>query len=340
MAKTVLVTGASGFIAAHIVNPFLERGYNVRGTVRSESTAAKVKKTHSKYQDQLSFAIVPDIAAANAFDEAVKGVDGIIHTASPFVLGATDFENDLFRPAINGTTSILRAAQKNNSNIKRIVITSSFAANLDPTKGVRPGFTYTDSDWNPVTREAAASSSDGVFAYVASKTFAERAAWDYVENEKPEFTIATLSPPMVYGPVIHHVEDMSSLNTSAGDFYRLINGSEKEVPESAFWAFVDVRDVATAHVLAFEKPEAANQRYLISSSAYNYQMVCDIIREKFPELRELTPKGKTGEPLPDVYKLDTSKATNQLGIVFTPLEKTVEDTVNNLLELQKKLNGS
>jgi nucleoside-diphosphate-sugar epimerase len=98
--------------------------------------------------------------------------------------------------------------------------------------------------------------------------------------------------------------------------------------------------VATAHVLAFEKPEAANQRYLISSSAYNYQMVCDIIREKFPELRELTPKGKTGEPLPDVYMLDTSKATNQLGIVFTPLEKTVEDTVNNLLELQKKLNGS
>jgi nucleoside-diphosphate-sugar epimerase len=77
MAKTVLVTGASGFIATHIVNAFLERGYNVRGTVRSESTAAKVKKTHPKYQDQLSFAIVPDIAAANAFDEAVKGVDGV-----------------------------------------------------------------------------------------------------------------------------------------------------------------------------------------------------------------------------------------------------------------------
>lgn len=98
--------------------------------------------------------------------------------------------------------------------------------------------------------------------------------------------------------------------------------------------------VATAHVLAFEKPEAANQRYLISSSAYNYQQVCDIIREKFPELRAMTPKGKTGEPLPAVYQLDTSKAVNQLGMVFTPLEKTVVDTVNNLLELQKKLGGS
>jgi nucleoside-diphosphate-sugar epimerase len=90
----------------------------------------------------------------------------------------------LFRPAINGTTSVLRAAQKNNPNVKRIVITSSFAANLDPTKGVRPGFTYTDSDWNPVTREAANASGDGVFAYVASKTFAEQAAWDYIEKEK------------------------------------------------------------------------------------------------------------------------------------------------------------
>ena len=77
MAKTVLVTEASGFIAAHVVKAFFERGYNVRGTVRSESTAAKVKKTQAPYADQLSFAIVPHIAAANAFDEAVKGVDGV-----------------------------------------------------------------------------------------------------------------------------------------------------------------------------------------------------------------------------------------------------------------------
>ena len=77
MAKTVLVTGASGFIAAHVVNAFLERGYNVRGTVRSERTATKVKKSHPKYRDQLSIAIVPDITAPHAFDEAVKGVEGV-----------------------------------------------------------------------------------------------------------------------------------------------------------------------------------------------------------------------------------------------------------------------
>jgi uncharacterized protein YbjT (DUF2867 family) len=77
MAQTVLITGASGFIAAHVVEAFLKKGYNVRGTVRSEKTAAEVLKTHAKYSEQLSVAIVPDIATPHAFDEAVKGVDGV-----------------------------------------------------------------------------------------------------------------------------------------------------------------------------------------------------------------------------------------------------------------------
>ena len=75
--QTLLVTGASGFLAAHILNEFLDHGYHVRGTVRSEETAAKVRKTHAKYGDKLSFAIVKDVAEPGAFDEAVKGVDGV-----------------------------------------------------------------------------------------------------------------------------------------------------------------------------------------------------------------------------------------------------------------------
>lgn len=98
-------------------------------------------------------------------------------------MNASDFENDLFRPAINGVLSILRGAQKNNPSVKRIVITSSFAAHLDPDKGVRAGYTYTDSDWNPVTRETAGR-GDGVIAYLASKTLAEQAAWEYVRRQK------------------------------------------------------------------------------------------------------------------------------------------------------------
>jgi uncharacterized protein YbjT (DUF2867 family) len=81
MTQTVLITGASGFIAAHVLNAFLQAGFKVRAAVRSEKTAEKVRKTHGKYGDALSFVIVPDIAVAGAFDEAVKGVDGVRDTA-------------------------------------------------------------------------------------------------------------------------------------------------------------------------------------------------------------------------------------------------------------------
>lgn len=164
MAKTVLVTGASGFIATHTIDALLRKGYNVRGTVRSERSAADVRKTHAKYADQLTLAIVPDISAPNTFDEAVKGVDGVcafhdvtfltktrrrsiltctryIHQASPFILNATDFEKELLEPAINGITTILESAQKYSPDVSRVVVTSSFASVLDPNLGMRPGYT-------------------------------------------------------------------------------------------------------------------------------------------------------------------------------------------------------
>ena len=77
--QRVLVTGASGFLAAHVLNEFLSHGYEVVGTVRSEDAANRVRSTHAKFADKLSFAIVPDVAVAGAFDEAVKGVDGVNH---------------------------------------------------------------------------------------------------------------------------------------------------------------------------------------------------------------------------------------------------------------------
>lgn len=77
MTQTILVTGASGFVASHIIREFLEAGYSVRGTVRSESSAERVKQLHSKHADQLSFATVEDITTPGAFNEAVKGVDGV-----------------------------------------------------------------------------------------------------------------------------------------------------------------------------------------------------------------------------------------------------------------------
>lgn len=97
-----------------------------------------------------------------------------------------------------------------------------------------------------------------------------------------------------------------------------------------------LQTVAHVHLLAFEDPAAANQRYLTASSAYSYQQICDIIRARFPELRDQTPVGESGAPLPDVYQVDTSKAASELGATFRPLEDTIVDMVKSLQELETK----
>jgi nucleoside-diphosphate-sugar epimerase len=333
--STVLITGASGFVAAHVIRAFLEMGYHVKGTVRSESTAEKVRQTHPQYKDQLSFAIVEDIAVPGAFDEAVKGIDGVIHTASPFLFDVQDFEKDLLKPAIQGTVGVLESIQKFNPNVKRVVITSSFAAIINIDKGLWPEHTYTEADWNPATYDSA-KQGPGEVAYCASKKLAEKAAFDFVAEHKPNFSIATICPPMVYGPIVHSVADLSKLNTSSADIYRFINGSTKEVPPTPFPAFTDVRDVAQAHLRAYEKAEAAGQRYFITSGNFTYQKVCDIIREKFPELKDRVPEGTPGEPAPPMFKVDTSKAQKELGLTFRPLEEVIADTVNDLLKLERE----
>jgi uncharacterized protein YbjT (DUF2867 family) len=80
----ILVTGANGYIAVHLVRELLEKGYRVRGTVRAESKATHLRKTFASYGDKLELVIVDDITKEGAFDEAVKGVDAVEHTASPF----------------------------------------------------------------------------------------------------------------------------------------------------------------------------------------------------------------------------------------------------------------
>lgn len=234
--QLILLTGASGFVAAHVLNSLLQHGYDVRGTVRSEASASKVRKTHSHLlngdDSRLSFAIVQDVAKPGGFDEAVEGVDGVIHTASPFPMQVEDNERDLLDPAIKGTTEVLKAIHKNAPQVKRVVITSSFASIVDLKQGNRPGYTYSEKDWNPVTYEQA-KSGDGTTAYCASKTFAEKAAWDFVKTEKPNFDLATICPPMVYGPLDYDAS-LDHLNTSSADIFRFMNGSQKEVGPTTF----------------------------------------------------------------------------------------------------------
>ena len=122
---------------------FLNSGYKVRGTVRSDASAQACREIFPDAGDRLSFAIVPDIAAPNAFHEALKDndIDGCLHLASPFTFAAKDNEKDLLLPAINGMLNLLKAVKDNAPRVKRVVATSSFAAVLTVTEGMRPGYT-------------------------------------------------------------------------------------------------------------------------------------------------------------------------------------------------------
>jgi nucleoside-diphosphate-sugar epimerase len=341
--QIILITGASGFVASHVIAKFLRGGYYVRGTVRSVATAEKVRQGFLQYESQLSFAIVEDIGKPGAFDAAVEGVHGVIHTAAPFqVFGVEDNERDLLRPAIDGTLNILNSVHTHAPQVQRVVLTSSFAAMADVTKGNWPGHVYSEADWNPMPYEvAAAKDAPAALAYSTAKALAERAAWKFVESKKPRFNIATILPPMIYGPNINATANLARLNTSSADIYRLISPQSKSsdpVPQNLFWSFVDVRDVAEAHLRAYEVPKAGGERFFICKGNFTYQQFVDVLREKLPEIRNRVPIGSfgTGNVPSDVYTIDNSKSRKVLGIKYCELEETIVDAARSLLELEAK----
>lgn len=348
MPETILVTGATSFIAGHIIKLLLEKGYNVRGTVRSQAKESTVlENIPENLRKQVSFAHVADITT-DSFDEAVQGVNGIIHVASPFHFNVTNPEKDLLLPAINGTESVLKAAHKYNSTqndekkqIKRIIITSSFAAVNDSSKGLRPGYVYTEKDWFPVTYEEAAATNDNPGkVYCASKLLAEKAAWNFIEKQNPTFTIATICEPMVHGPRVDNLKSLDDLNTSNANIWRLVtSGKDAEIPPTRLPWQVDVRDVAFAHVVALENQTKTSERYIVAAQDYSNQEIVDIVHEstKIPsKIKDSTPRGTPGERLPEHYQIDTTKAQKELGVTYIPLKKTIEDLILQLAAIQNK----
>ncbi|KAF8608358.1 dihydroflavonol-4-reductase [Ceratobasidium sp. AG-I] len=339
----VLLTGGNGFIAVHILCILLDRGYSVTTTVRAESKAnfLRSKFASAVSNGQLKFAIIEDITVSGAFDEVFKSnsFEVVLHTSSPFVLTVTDIEKDLLKPAIEGTTEILKSTKKYGSSVKRVVITSSFAAIRDASKGNRPGYAYSEKDWNPVTYDGA--QKDPGTGYDASKKLAEKAAWDFMENEKPGFDLVTLCPPIVYGPVIQEVKDLKKLNTSSAPFYNIFSGQVKELGQVPSWIWVDVRDLAEAHIAAFEKPQASNQRFFTTEGTFNMGQVSDFIWKYYPERAQAKgiPKStpEDGYPWDGNYHADNSKSKEVLGLKYTPSETMLKDTLEQFVVLEKEL---
>ena len=331
----VLHTGRSGFIAAHVLDTILEHGQSVVTTVRSQDKADQIKKAHPKLpSSKLDFSIVEDIAQEGAFDNAVVSdppCDAVIHTASPFHFNTNDTQKDLLDPAIIGTTGILKSIKKSAPSVKRVVITSSFASIINPNKGSWPEYTYSEADWNPVTQEEALK--DAATCYRASKTFAEKAAWDFVEKEKPNFSIATMCPPLVTGPVVHYLSSLDKLNTSNQRIRDSMAGKfQEEYPPGGPYIYVDVRDLALLHVKGMEEAKAGDQRYFVTAGYFNGKLIVDAIRKNFPEYKDELTKDQSGDGYPEggVYKINNKKASELLGREWIPIEKSVSDTVKSL----------
>lgn len=249
----ILVTGGSGFVSLHCIAQALAAGYKVRTTIRSDSKKENVRKGLKNAQPPVDASkvefVIADLLKDEGWAEAVKDVSIVLHVASPFPGVQPKDENELIRPAVDGTLRVLKAA-KASGTVKRVVVTSSNAAisygvPYDPQK------VYTEADWSDPEGKGSY-----ITPYAKSKTLAEKAAWDYIEREGGDLELAVVNPVGIFGPPLL----LPCESTTVGIIQQLLQGKLPAVPNMSF-GLVDVRDVASLHMLAATKPEAKGQRY-------------------------------------------------------------------------------
>lgn len=273
MTKTVLLTGASGYIAKHIALQLLEAGYHVRGTVRDLGRGAEVTEAvrphlsdDSDLAVRLTF-VALDLTEDAGWADAMNGVDVLMHTASPFPLDQPKHEDDLIRPAVDGAMRALRAAHA--AGITRVVLTSSTAA-ISGSALPAGDTSFDETNWTDPT-------DPDVAAYARSKTLAEQAAWDFVRNDAPDMNLTTINPGFVLGaPLDQH------FGSSIQVIERLLRGKDPMLPDIGF-ATVDVLDVAEMHVTVIEKPETFGQRIMAVDSFQSFKDLAQAVKIAFPD---------------------------------------------------------
>lgn len=306
----VLVTGGSGFIGSHSILQLLAAGHEVRTTVRDlrrrDDVLAMLRQGGAADPgDRLTF-FAADLERDAGWAEAVAGCDYVLHVASPFPPSVPKDENDLIVPAREGALRVLRAAR--DAGVKRVVLTSSYAAIGYGTKGRATPFN--EEDWtNP----------DGpdVQPYVKSKTLAERAAWDFIAREGGGLELSVVNPVGVFGPVLG-----PDYSTSILLVQRLMDGALPGCPRLWFGC-VDVRDVADLHIRAMTSPAAKGERFLA-------------VAGDFLSMQEIARALKTGLGA-EAARVPTRELPNwlvHLVALFDPAAKQL------LPELGKRRNGS
>lgn len=322
--STVLLTGATGFIAKHIIKALIDDGYTVVGTARS---AEKGDVLVERFGSKFSYEVVTDITKAHAFDDLVKNhpeAEAFLHTASPVTVASDDPETNVIVPAINGTVSALQAVKEFGPQIKRFVMTSSYAAILDLNADSKT--VLNEDSWNPLGRNDANGS--GILGYCISKTYAEKAVWEFMESQKPNFTVNYINPVYVFGPQVFP-EDAKTANLGADFLAALLNLKPTDQVPQFTGNFIDVRDVARAHVTAMTT-DLVNQRFLLSEASFNAQSLLNIINANFDLKLPVGVPENDKAGLENEATIDNSKTKKVMG-PFIQLEKSIKDTVSQLV---------
>ncbi|MCU4176919.1 NAD-dependent epimerase/dehydratase family protein [Carboxylicivirga sp. N1Y90] len=340
MEKTVLVTGGTGYVGAWIVKQLLDKGYTVRLSVRNKNASSKIEPLRqvaltSKGKLELCEA---NLLEAGSFDHAAEGCSAIMHVASPFTLRFKDAQKDLIDPAIEGTRNVLNAASKSKT-VKKVVLTSSVAAIHGDTIDMQEqGLSeFNEEQFNT-------SSSLKHQPYSFSKVSAEKEAWK-IHDAQSDWKLVVINPSFVMGPSLSETSNSESLSFMKD----ILSGKFAMGAPDIMFGFVDVRDVATAHLLALEN-EKAEGRHLLAESTINVLEYIDLIRKNYEGKFKLPTshspkiilyalgwlfglkfnfiKRNVGYTL----KLNASKSKEELGLSYTPLETTVVDMVEQMLE--------
>lgn len=338
MSDLVLVTGSSGYIASTIVRDLLADGYRVRGTVRNPNKIEELDYLRKLpgAAERLEL-VAADLLTPGAFDKHVEGCAAVMHTASPYKVDVKNPQQDLVEPALLGTRNVLDAALR-SSSIRRVVMTSSMAAITDEPDEAQ---LLTEADWNT-------KSSLERNPYYYSKTVAEREAWAIVERSKPAWDLVVINPFLVVGPSL-----TPALNPSNQVFADILSGVYPGIM-NIVWGFVDVRDVAQAHLLAM-KTRSASGRYICAGARASMRDVVNLLRAsgygegyKLPRIgldcatgdflvklsSYMQPKG-VGDYLRShigrVPNYDNGKIQRELGLQFRDVNRSILDSVEDLI---------
>ncbi|KAG6906657.1 hypothetical protein DXG01_012714 [Tephrocybe rancida] len=327
----VVVTGVNGHLASATALRLLQKGYKVRGTVRSARSAGYVKKEFAAFGDKFEIAEVPDIVAPGAFSEVVKGASAIVHIASPVTMDAKKPEEQ-FLPAVDGTVNLLKTA-KNEKGIKKVLYVGSIGSVImtakDPTKEV-----ITPDDWNIYTEQLVQNLDDpliGFHIYIGSKLVGEKEAWKFVKDEKA----------MALGPIHKAITSPPRQDVSLGWLYDYVADPPRKTGASTaeITLFVHVYDVADIFVASLTSAEADGQRIIALGEKSSYAAVADILRKAYPDRK--VPPADPNEPAmafpgAEVIQFDTSLGTKLLGGKWRSLEDMVLSGAKDLVEKESR----